>query len=153
MDMALLKSVSFLKKLNSNELAAFAKLLQVRQVKAGEEVIAEGAPIEAFYIVCSGVMHVRRTAQKRKVLLGLINAGGFFGEINLFDPGLATASVCAMKKSELASIDYAAFRSFMELNPRIGYQIVSALMSEVARRLRNTNERLVSAVYWSSQEP
>lgn len=149
MDLEFLRSVSFLKQLSEEELKAFARLIRVRAVKAGEEIIKEGAPIDAFHIVCSGVMHVRRTAQKRKVLLSLVGPGGFLGEINLFDPGLATASVCAMKKGELACIDFRAFRSFMDSNPNAGYQITSALMREISQRLRKTNDRLVNAVYWS----
>ena len=107
--------------------------------------------IQSFYIVCKGTVHVRRSAQKKELLLGRIGSGGFFGEINLFDPGTATATICAMDKVKLASVDYEALRAFMSENPGTGYKIVSALMTEVSRRLRQTNQRFVNSVYWASE--
>jgi CRP-like cAMP-binding protein len=78
--------------------------------------------------------------------------GAFFGEINLFDPGVATASIYAMKPTRLAVVDYERLRNFMSVNPTTAYKIVSGMMTEMARRLRQTSSRLVNTVYWSSGE-
>lgn len=145
-----LRTVSILRDLTDEELLAFGKLLVVREVKAGDRILEEGTVVKAFYIVCDGVMHVRRLAQKREMLLGRISVGGFFGEINLFDPGVATASIYAMKKGSLAFVDYDSLREFMAQNPAAGYKIVCAMMTETVRRLRATSARLVNTVYWSS---
>lgn len=150
MDSEILRSVSFLKNLTDDELHAFGNLLTIREVAPKEKVVIEGAPIDSFHIICSGTVHARRMAQKREVLLGRIGKGGFFGEVNLFDAGLATASVHAIDKVTLAVIDYHTLRSFMESNPAIGYKIVSALMAELSRRLRQTNDRFVNSLYWSN---
>ena len=91
-------------------------------------------------------------AGKREMLLGRLGPGGFFGEINLFDPGVATASIYAMKPTRLAVVDYEAFQNFMSANPATGYKIVSAMMTEMARRLRQTSARLVNTAYWSISE-
>ena len=106
--------------------------------------------MEAFYIVCKGTVHVRRKVDDGEVLLGRIGPGGFFGEINLFDPGLATATVYAVENVSVASIAYEAFKSFMGQNPNAGYKIVSAMMGEMSRRLRLTNDRLSNSVFWWS---
>ncbi len=152
MQLDLMRSVSILRDLTDAELGAFAALFTVREVKRGERVIEEGTPVTALYIVCDGVMHIRRLAQKREMLLGRLGAGAFFGEINLFDPGVATASVYAMKPTRLAAAEYERLHGFMSLNPATGYKIVSAMMTEMARRLRQTSARLVNSVYWSPGE-
>lgn len=152
MDLDLLRAVSILRELSDDELAAFSGLFDVRQVRAGERIIEEGTPVTAFYIVCDGVVHARRLAQTREMLLSRLGAGAFFGEINLFDPGVATASIYAMKPARLAVADYERLRGFMSLNPATGYKIVSGMMSEMARRLRQTSARLVNSVYWSAGE-
>jgi CRP-like cAMP-binding protein len=113
-------------------------------------ILEEGKPVHRFYIVLDGVVHVRRLAQKREMLLGRLGPGGFFGEINLFDPGTATASIYAMKQTQVGAIAYEDFRNFMAANPKTGYQIVSSMMTEMSRRLRQTSARLVHSVYWSS---
>ena len=152
MDVDLLRTVSILRTLTDDELRAFCDLLTARDVPPRERIIEEGTEVHTLYIVCSGVVHIRRLAQKREMLLGRLGVGGFFGEINLFDPGLATASIYAMKPTKLAFVDYATLRTFMAEHPATGYKIVSAMMTEMARRFRLTSARLVNTAYWKSAE-
>ena len=90
--------------------------------------------------------------QKREMLLGRLGVGGFFGEINLFDPGVATASIYAMKPTQVAFVDYESLRDVHGANPAAGYKMVSGMMTEMARRLRQTSARLVNVAYWSTAE-
>ncbi len=153
MDHELLRKISILRALTAEELDAFAALLTLRDVPTRTRILEEGTVVRAFHIVCDGVVHVRRMTNKRELLLSRMGAGAFFGEINLFDPGVATASIYAMKPTKLAAIEYETFRQFMESHPATGYKIVSAMMTETARRLRQTSARLVNSVYWSGGEP
>jgi CRP-like cAMP-binding protein len=152
MELDLLRTVSILRNLNDDELRSFASLFNVRHVKRGDRILEEGTPVNQFSIIASGVVHIRRLAQKREMLLGRLGAGAFFGEINLFDPSVATASIYAMKDVELAVTDYDSLRAFLSSNPETGYKVVSAMMTELSRRLRTTSARLVNSVYWSSHE-
>ena len=153
MDINLLRSVSIMRELSDEELAAVASLFTLRKAHVKERVLEEGTVVGRFYIICEGVMHVRRLAQKREVLLGRLGPGMFFGEVNLFDPGTATASIYAMKDTTLAVCDYDTLISFMSDNPATGYKLVSAMMSEMSRRLRSTSARFVNSVYWSAGAP
>jgi CRP/FNR family cyclic AMP-dependent transcriptional regulator len=149
MQTSLLRAIPFLRELSDEEIQMFSSLLSTRMCKSGERILEEGVAPDAFYIVCDGVVHVRRRANTREMLMGRIGAGGFFGEVNLFDPGVATASIISMQQSRLAVISYEKFREFMENNTRAGYRISSALMKEMAQRLRATNARLVNSVFWA----
>lgn len=151
MELDLLRMVSIFRELDDAELEAFHKCLNLRETRPKEQILEEGMIVTQFYIICDGVFHIRRLASKREMLLGRQGAGGFFGEINLFDPGVATASIYSMSQGLLAVIDYDEFRQFMTDHPATGYKIVSAIMRETARRLRTTNARLVNSVYWSAQ--
>jgi len=152
MDLEFLRAVSILRSLHDAELTSFSALLNVREVPARTRILEEGTPVTTFSIICEGIVHVRRMAQKREMLLGRLGVGGFFGEINLFDPGVATASLYTMKPTRLAWVDYDTLRAFMEAHPAVGYKLVAAMMRETVRRLRQTNARLVNSVYWSSAE-
>ena len=152
MDIELLRTVSIMRDLNDSELAAVAALFTLRTAKLKEKVLIEGDPVTKFYIVCDGVAHVRRIAQKREMLLGTIRKGQFFGEINLFDPGVSTATIYAMKDLKLAVCDYDTLRTFMSANPATGYKIVTGMMGEMARRLRSTSARLANSIYWTAGE-
>lgn len=152
MEVEFLRTVSILRQLTDDELKAVAALGVVREVQAKERIIEEGTPVTHFSIVMEGIVHIRRMANKREMLLGRLGPGSFFGEINLFDPGMATASIYAMKTTKLISLEYNAIRKLMEENSAIGYKIVSAMMKEMARRLRQTSARLVNSVYWMNAE-
>lgn len=153
MDNDSLRAVKILRDLTDAELEGFAALLSVREANKGERILEEGHIVNHFYIVCDGIVHVRRLAQTREMLLGRLGVGAFFGEINLFDPGTATASIYAMGiPTRLAVVDYESLRNFMSENPPTGYKIVSAMMGEMSQRLRQTSARLVNSVYWAGAE-
>ncbi len=152
MDVELLRTVSILRKLTDEELRAFCALLSFREYQPRDRIIEEAKPVKNFYIICDGVIHIRRLANKREMLLGRLGPGAFFGEINLFDPGVATASIYAMKPTRIAYLDHESFHGFMEKNCTVGYKIVSSMMTEMSRRLRQTSARLVNTAYWSSAE-
>ena len=152
MDLELLRNVSILRDLNESELTAVAAIFTKRTVRPKERILEEGKGVGHFYIVCDGVAHVRRLAQKRQMLLGRITRGMFFGEINLFDPGVSTASIDAVNIVQLALCDYETLRTFLAANPVTGYKIASAMMTEMSRRLRSTSARLANSVYWAVDE-
>lgn len=150
MDSTALRSATFLRGLTDQELEAFESILSVADYRRGEKIVVEGTPAHVFHVLLKGTLHVRRMAQKREMLLARIQPGSFFGEINLFEPGNATATIYAMDPVTIAFVDYGRFRDFMAANPAIGYKIVAGLMAELSRRLRATNERFVHAMYWSN---
>lgn len=145
-----LRQVSIFKELNDGEIDAMKNLWTVRTVPPHGRIVQEGEPMHEFYVVCSGVVHVRRMSQDHEVLLARIGRGGFFGEINIFEEASATASVYAMDEVHIAVIANNAFRGFMSTRPDIGYKITARLLNEVSARLRQTNERLVHSMFWST---
>jgi len=145
-----LRNVSIFKDLSDGELDAMKTLWTLRPVAGHERIVREGEPMHDFYVVCTGVVHVRRLSQNHEVLLARIGRGGFFGEINIFEEATATASVYAMDDVQVAVIPNATFRGFMSSRPEIGYKITARLLNEVSARLRQTNERLVHSMFWST---
>ena len=147
MDSASLRAIPFFQKLTDDELQALAGLVETRDYKRGDRILEEGAVSTGFYIIHHGVVHVRRRANTHEMLLTMLGPGSFFGEISLFDPGRATASIYAKKDSRLDWIPNDRFRAFMEKHPHAGYRIASAILAEVAHRLSTTSARLAKSIY------
>lgn len=148
METEILKSIPFFSVLEDEVLASLAGLFTLDAFDANTCIVEEGKPIDALYIVMQGVVHARKTGKDKQILLGRIGRGGFFGEVNLFAHGDATASIQSMDAVKLAVVKYDTLREFMEENPSAGYRIASNMMKELARRLRQTNDRLLSSLYW-----
>jgi len=145
-----LRAVSIFKDLTNEDLEAMKDLWDLRVVPPHQRIVTEGDEMHEFFVVGSGVVHVRRLTQDHEVLLARIGKGGFFGEINLFQEATATASVYSMDEVKLAVISNDAFRKFMGSHPEIGYKVTARLLNEVSARLRQTNERLVHSMFWST---
>lgn len=152
MDVQHLRAVGLFNHLSEDELKAFLSILVPWEVDAGAQILAEGQIVTHLYLVDDGAVQVRRMAQGREMLLGRLGPGAFFGEVNLFDPGTATASIWAMKPTKMAVVDYASMHNFLNSYPGIGFKIVSVIVVELAKRLRKTNERLVNVVNWSNDD-
>jgi CRP-like cAMP-binding protein len=148
-----LREVSILKDLTEGELDAIKNLWSFRNIEPRERIVTEGEIMHEFFVVCSGVVHARRLSKEHEVLLARIGPGGFFGEMNLFDESTATASVYAMGDVRLAVVADSTLRGFMANRPDIGYKITTRLLTEVSRRLRQTNERLVHSMFWGTNVP
>lgn len=143
-----LRNVRIFRDLEDPYLASLWRLITVREIPPKQRIIEEGTPVTELCIVTDGVVHVRRQAGKREILLNRLGPGDFFGEINLFDPGTATATVIAMKPTQVAVIGHQALLQWFDINPAAGYRVVAAFMREMSRRFRMTNSRLASSVYW-----
>lgn len=116
--------------------------------RVDEVVLEQGVTDPTLYIVTQGVLHVRRRAEGRQVLLGRIEPGGFFGEISLFDPGPTTAAVAAATNGELVKLSRAQLQDFAQRSPAIVVNLLVGLLEGMAQRLRRTDERLVEAIFW-----
>jgi CRP-like cAMP-binding protein len=152
MDVHALRAAGLFSNLAPDEFNAFLSILAPWDVGAGAQILAEGQIVTHLYFVSDGAVQVRRLAQGREMLLGRLGPGAFFGEVNLFDPGTATASIWAMKPTQMAVVDYATMHQFLSAYPGIGFKIVSVIVTELAKRLRKTNERLVNVVNWNNED-
>ncbi len=119
-----------------------------RTFRVDEVVLEQGVTDPTLFIVTQGVLHVRRQAEGRQVLLGRVEAGGFFGEISLFDPGPTTAAVAAATNGELVQLSRTQLQNFAESSPSIVVNVLVGLLEGMAQRLRRTDERLVEAIFW-----
>lgn len=113
-----------------------------------QEIVSQGGTNGSIYFVLDGLLHVRRKVGKRELLLGRLEPGGFFGEVTLFDPGPATASVRAVSDVILLRLEREQLERFISAAPVGGAALLLGLMEEMATRLRRADNRLSDAIVW-----
>ena len=116
----------------------------------GEEIIHQGQPQGSLYFVLSGLLHAKRSDSGREILVGEIHIGESFGEVNVFDPGEASATVVAALPSQLWSIEGADLQAFVSAYPEAGVHLVCGVASVLSKRLRRVSEQLVGKVEYES---
>ena len=137
-----------LSRLDPSEVEALLAAGTKRTFRVDEVVLEQGVTDPTLYIVTNGVLHVRRQAEGRQVLLGRVEPGGFFGEISLFDPGPTTAAVVAASAGELVQLSRGQLQDFAARSPAVVVNVLVGLLEGMAQRLRRTDERLVEAIFW-----
>jgi CRP-like cAMP-binding protein len=108
----------------------------------GNVIIEEGAMQTEVFVVISGLLEVRATQEDgSEILLAQIGPGETLGEISLFDPGPAAATVTAVEFSQLWRIADSDLIHFMNENPGAGNVLLRTLASILAQRLRQMNPK------------
>ncbi|MDB5683361.1 MAG: cyclic nucleotide-binding protein [Sphingomonas bacterium] len=90
---------------------------EIKNVRAGETIIKEGAEGYDIYVIRSGSMIVEKTIGGKPVFLSYLPAGSYVGEMALIDGGRRTATVRAAIKSEVIKLDGDAFRRLLDRKP------------------------------------
>lgn len=114
-------------------------------VQEDQLLIEEGQNQDSLYFVISGVLHVHTDKDNKRTLIARANAGESLGEINIFDPGTASASVTAKSFSQVWKATREDIEAFMTAYPEAGNRLLTALVAEMSRRIRNMNDKLVAA--------
>lgn len=108
----------------------------------GNIIIEEGAQQTEVFVVISGALQVQAKQEDgTETLLARVGPGETLGEISLFDPGPAAATVVAVEFSQLWRIADADLLQFMTDNPGAGNVLLRTLASILAQRLRQMNPK------------
>lgn len=107
----------------------------------GDVLIKEGQTQDSLFMVIMGSFHVQTEATGRHVLLGTVKAGDTLGEVNIFDPGEASASVVARSIAEVWKIDRVRLEQYLEAHPRTAARLLVSVATQLSKRLRKMNEK------------
>jgi CRP-like cAMP-binding protein len=108
----------------------------------GNVIIREGELQTDVFVVISGKLEVRAKQEDgSETLLAHVVPGETLGEISLFNPGPATATVTALEFSQLWRITDTDLISFMEENPGAGNILLRTLATILAQRLRQVDPK------------
>jgi cGMP-dependent protein kinase 2 len=103
--------------LSSEDVAELLETAEVKTVRAGEAIIAEGGEGRDIFVIRRGSMVVEKTIGGRPVFLSYLPAGSYVGEMALIDGGPRTATVRAAIRSEVIRLDGEAFARLLARKP------------------------------------
>ena len=137
-----LRRVTMFQALDERDLDALTKVARQTTAERGEIIVNQGSKGESLYVVVSGQIRVYLSDETGKeVILGLEGPGAIFGEISVLDGQLRSASVAAMKRTELLKIEGQAFRQLLQTNARLALAVIAALAGMI-RKLTDATQGL-----------
>jgi len=145
MSNAILPEMGFATDFDIEERTQLGNFGEFLSLADGEVLIEEAHNQDALFMVISGTFHVQTVVTGRPVLLGTLKTGDTVGEINMFDPGNASASVVSKSFSEVWRIDRARLEQYLEAHPRTAARLLVNVATQLSKRLRKTNEKVAMA--------
>jgi CRP-like cAMP-binding protein len=113
-------------------------------VPKDEVLIREGGEQDSLYFVISGVLHVHTDTIDKRTLVARVTAGETLGEVNLYDPSIASASVTAKEFSQVWRANRNDLEQFLTAYPAAAACLMRGLLGEMSRRLRRMNEKFAA---------
>jgi CRP/FNR family cyclic AMP-dependent transcriptional regulator len=128
MDLKVLNGIELFESLDEEDLRAVSRHLVRRRYPRNSIIINEGDTTNSLYIILSGrVKAFLNDESGKEVILNVVNAGDYFGEVSLFDDGRRSASIMTLVDSEFAVLEKSAFLQCMSTQPELALTIIRGL--------------------------
>jgi CRP/FNR family transcriptional regulator, cyclic AMP receptor protein len=125
-------------------LAALRDETIVRELPRNEVLFEQGDASSSLYVVASGRIAIAtQSGDGRESVIAILEGGGLFGELPLFDEKPRSADARALVDSTVLELPYEPVRRVLREQPDLLWIIVRLLVT----RLRATDEALADAVF------
>ena len=136
-----LRSVSIFSDLTDAERASIAKKMTPYSYSKGEFIVMEETEGQQCYFITHGSVKITRSSKDgREVILAILTAGEFFGEMSLLDGDARSANVLALEETKVLALNRNDFMATLEEYPRVSIQ----LLKELTIRLRKSDLQIAS---------
>ncbi len=141
-----LRRIKILAGLKDAQLAHLADFLEFQQILHHTEVVRQGEPGDAMYLVMSGELRARTMIGGKETILITFGPGDFFGEMSLFDQGPRSADVVANEDSTVLRLSAGAFERLTREMPSLATPFLQATSRTLSARIRAANKRLTGVI-------
>jgi len=117
------------------QIRALLASAETRMFPAGAEIIREGDPADAFYVVLRGSVDVSRKIERSVRTVAQLGEGDYFGEIGLLQDIPRTATVTAgMEGAETLVLEHDAFLSVVAKSDLVSEELARVVRRRIAAR-------------------
>lgn len=140
----LLDTTELFAALPDDALAQLSEQAVVRELARNEFLFHQGDPSSSLFIVQEGRIAIAtRSSDGRETVIAVLEDGGLFGELPLFDDAPRVADARALIDTKVVELAYEPVRELLRARPELLWVIVRLLV----QRLRATDEALADAVF------
>ena len=139
----LLKKIELFKTLTDDELDEIEKICARESYAKDTIMFMEGDPGDRCYVIVKGEVRVSKFIPNiGEEALAVLKPGDYFGEMALIDNFPRSAHAIANTDVEVLSITKAGLDAVLIRDREMGYKLLWVFTQTLARRLRETNEKM-----------
>jgi len=140
-----LKTVPLFRELDDDELAQILMVGLIKRHPEGTSILTEGESGGRLQVITEGEVRISKVVPGvGEEALTILRAGEFFGEVQFFDGGPASAHAIAHTDCEVLSIPHAEVEALVRSRPALAAKFFWAFGRTLAGRLRETNAKMAT---------
>lgn len=128
---------------NANELTLLSSFGDSRSYQKDDVVITQGEENDHLYLVLKGKIEVLQEVDGVDQVVAVLEAGDSLGEVSIFDPGPASATVRAASEAEVWLITRDSLDGLHAANAKVAYRLLTRITTCLSKRMRDMNDKLV----------
>jgi predicted acylesterase/phospholipase RssA/CRP-like cAMP-binding protein len=133
----LLQEIELFAPLDEASLAMLADGAEMLDLPGGDTLIREGDPSDALYVVASGRLQAFVATDDGEALVGEIGRGEMIGEMGILGDEARSATVRALRDSNLLRFSRDQFVSFLHQKPEELFEITRLIIQRLRRSIRS----------------
>lgn len=139
--LATLQKIPLFFGLSEASLSRLEALVRERALERDQLVIRQSEPGNSMFVILEGRVKVSLHGDDGKeVILSVLKAGDFFGEMSLLDGQPRSANVSTLEPTRLLVLERSALLQILKHEPEVGLTI----LAEMSRRLRVADQNIKS---------
>lgn len=143
-----LAQVTLFADLPPDELALLAARATIRSFPKNAILINEGDQSDSLYLILSGLVKVYVSDDEgREMLLDMMGAGEYFGELSLIDQEPRSASVITVEACKIMIVSRDNFIDCLQNNVAIAISLLKVLAAKVRHQTDNAKSLALMSVY------
>ena len=111
-----------------------------REYKGGDVIVHQGEIGDCMYVIQEGEVEVVRVENGSIIRLAVLGRGDFFGEMSVFEKEVRSATVRALDKVRVITVDKKTFMRRIQEDSTLAFRIFQTMAS----RIKQLNEELVT---------
>ncbi|MFI5302412.1 MAG: Crp/Fnr family transcriptional regulator [Polyangiales bacterium] len=132
---------------------AVLRIIKARRGEAGTVLFREGEPGATMIIVAEGELVAQVNSKLGAVEVARFGVGEVVGEAAVIDPAPRSATVTASARSLVYEFSRDGLKQLEQESPAAASALVRAVIRDVARRLREINQRIELELTGQVQRP
>lgn len=140
----LLVSTPLFDGLDAAERADVVRILEVKRLRAGEQVFKEADPGDAWYVISEGTARVLKDSERGPREIARLTRGEMFGEMAILDGSPRSATVEAETDITLFRFRRSRFEDLLDQGSLGAYKLVVAMARVLAQRQRELTRQLAA---------
>ena len=140
-----LPAVGIVAQLETEDRALLSGYGEFLPAQPGQKIIEAGEEQDCLYFVLSGLLHVTIQVEGRAKLIARVEQGETLGEVNVYDPQRASATVTAQEFTQIWKANRKDISEYVDAYPVAGAKLLEGVVAIMCRRIRKMNEMIADS--------